>query len=69
MSFESDLKRLEEITAKLKDENTGLEESLKLYEEASALSKTLTKTLEDVRRKIEVVSKDGSVSELEDKAE
>lgn len=69
MSFESDLKRLEEITAKLKDENTGLEESLKLYEEASSLSKTLTKTLEDVKRKIEVVSKDGSISELDDKEE
>ena len=69
MSFESDLKRLEEITAKLKDENTGLEESLKLYEEASTLSKSLTKTLEEVRRKIEVVSKDGSITELEDKDE
>lgn len=64
MSFESDLKRLEDITAKLKSEETGLEESLKLYEEANALSKKLTKTLEDVRRRIEMVSADGSVEEV-----
>ncbi len=64
MSFESDLKRLEEITARLRDDETGLEESLKLYEEASKLSKSLTKTLEDVKRKVEMVNKDGSISEL-----
>ena len=51
MSFESDLKRLEDISEKLKDDSTGLEESLKLYEEASALNKKLTKMLEDVKRR------------------
>lgn len=66
MSFESDLKRLEDISEKLKDDSTGLEESLKLYEEASALNKKLTKTLEDVKRRIEAVSADGSVSEVKE---
>lgn len=66
MSFETDLKRLEEITGKLKSDETGLEESLKLYEEASALSKKLTKTLEDVRRRIETVSQDGTVETVEE---
>ena len=66
MSFESDLKRLEDISEKLKDDATGLEESLKLYEEASALNKKLTKTLEDVKRRIEAVSDDGSVSEVKE---
>lgn len=61
MSFETDLKRLEEITAKLRSDETGLEESLKLYEEAAQLNKKLTRTLEDVKRKIEMVSADGSV--------
>lgn len=61
MSFETDLKRLEEITAKLRSDETGLEESLKLYEEAAQLNKKLTKTLEEVKRKIEMVSADGSV--------
>ena len=66
MSFESDLKRLEDISEKLKDDSTGLEESLKLYEEASALNKKLTKMLEDVKRRIEAVSDDGSVSEVKE---
>ena len=66
MSFESDLKRLEDISEKLKDDATGLEESLKLYEEASALNKKLTRTLEDVKRRIEAVSADGSVSEVKE---
>ncbi len=66
MSFESDLKRLEDISEKLKDEKTGLEESLSLYEEASALNKKLTETLEDVRRRIEAVSADGSISEMKE---
>lgn len=56
MSFESDLKRMEEITELLKDENTGLEDAIRLYEEASALSKKLTRTLNDIQRKIEKVS-------------
>lgn len=68
MSFETDLKRLEEITAKLKSDETGLEESLALYEEASRLNHRLTKTLEDVRRRIEQVSADGSIEEVEDQA-
>ncbi|MBR1918530.1 MAG: exodeoxyribonuclease VII small subunit [Spirochaetales bacterium] len=67
MSFETDLKRLETITEKLKDENTGLEESLKLYEEASELSKKLSKTLEEVRRKVEAVKEDGSIESFEEK--
>ena len=66
MSFESELKRLEEITLKLKSEETGLEESLKLYEEASALVKKLTTTLEDVKRRVEIVSQDGSVEEVDE---
>lgn len=66
MSFESELKRLEEITLKLKSEETGLEESLKLYEEASALTKKLTATLEDVKRRVEIVSQDGSVEEVDE---
>lgn len=66
MSFETDLKRLEEITELLKADETGLEESLELYEEASALNKKLTKTLEEVRRRIETVSSDGITEELKE---
>ena len=58
MSFESDLKRMEEITDLLKKEDTGLEESIKLYEEANALGKKLTKTLSEIQRKVEKVVSD-----------
>ena len=58
MSFESDLKRMEEITELLKKEETGLEESIKLYEEANALGKKLTKTLSEIQRKVEKVVSD-----------
>ena len=58
MSFESDLKRMEEITELLKKEETGLEESIKIYEEANALGKKLTKTLSEIQRKVEKVVSD-----------
>ncbi len=67
MSFESDLKRMEEITDLLKKEDTGLEESIKLYEEATALGKKLTKTLTAIQRKVErVTSNDETELETED---
>ncbi len=62
MSFESDLKRMEEITDLLKKEDTGLEDAIKLYEEATELGKKLNKTLSEIERKIEIVtSKDEDV--------
>ncbi len=64
MSFESDLKRMEEITDLLKNDETGLEESIKLYEEAAALGKKLTKTLTEIQRKVEKVTSDNEM-ELE----
>lgn len=56
MSFESDLKRMEEITELLKNPETGLEKSIELYEEASKLGKALSKTLNEIQRKIEKVN-------------
>lgn len=56
MSFESDLKRMEEITQLLKNPETGLEKSIELYEEGSRLAKELSKTLDQIQRKVEKVS-------------
>ncbi len=56
MSFESDLKRMEEITDLLKKDDTGLEDAIKLYEEATELGKKLNKTLSEIQRKIELVT-------------
>lgn len=38
MDFEKLLDRIKEITVKLEDENTGIEESFKLFEEGLKLS-------------------------------
>ena len=56
MSFESDLKRMEEITQLLKNPETGLEKSIELYEEGSRLAKELSKTLDHIQRKVEKVT-------------
>ncbi len=67
MSFETDLARLEAITEKFKDENTGLEEAIKLYEEANALEKKLTSTIKDIERKIEIVTSDKDSDSIQTK--
>ena len=56
MSFESDLKRMEEITQLLKNPETGLEKSIELYEEGSRLAKELSKTLDQIQGKVEKVT-------------
>lgn len=55
MKFEDNLKRMEEIAALLRNSNTSLEESLKLFEEGMFLSKKLESGLEEAKRKIETV--------------
>ena len=67
MSIESDLKRMEEIADLLKNENTGLEKAIKLYQEANELGKKLSKTLSDIQKQAEVViSSDENVLETEE---
>ena len=56
--FEKSLERLEDIVRKLEGGEKGLEESLALFEEGVGLAKTLTGRLEEVKRKVEVVTKD-----------
>ena len=56
MSFESDLKRMEEITELLKNPDTGLEKSIELYEEGNKLARSLSKKLEEIQRKVEKVT-------------
>ena len=50
--FESSIKSLELIVDKLNDSNTSLEESLELFEKGIKLSKDCTKTLENARQRI-----------------
>lgn len=57
--FESQLTRLEEIVAKLEEEQTDLDASVKLFEEGIALSKELTEKLQDVKFKVTALKKKG----------
>lgn len=55
MSFEEDIKRVEEIAQKLSSSQTPLEEAITLFEEGMALTKALEKTLTDAKRTVEMV--------------
>lgn len=58
MKFESALEKLEEIVDKLESGDTGLDESLKIYEEGVKLLKFCTAKLDEVEKKIEILVKD-----------
>lgn len=54
--LEQNIKRLEEI-AKILENGTNLDESLKLYEEGCKLAKTCLKDLEKAKGKIVIIKK------------
>lgn len=59
LNFEKQLARLEEIVAKLEEEQTDLDASVKLFEEGVLLSKELSQKLETVKFKVEELKKKG----------
>ena len=61
--YEQKLARLEEICTLLAAEDTPLERSITLYEEASGLAKGLAECLEAARLRVNTIEGDGA-SEL-----
>ena len=59
-NFEKQLSRLEEIVAKLEEEQTDLDASVKLFEEGVTLSKELSQKFEAVKFKVEELKKKGA---------
>lgn len=57
-TFEKSLEALEELVRELEAGDKGLDESLALFEKGVALSKELSKRLEDVKTKVEALSKE-----------
>ncbi len=57
-SFEERLSRLEELAEKIRDEETGLEDATKCFEEGVKLARSLEKDLSRIERKIEVLVND-----------
>lgn len=58
-TFEAGLQRLEDIVRDLESGEKGLEDSLKLFEDGVSLSRGLTSRLEDVKKRVEVLTKEG----------
>jgi exodeoxyribonuclease VII small subunit len=58
-TFESSLESLEELVRELEAGDKGLDESLALFEKGVVLAKELSKRLEDVKTKVESLSKEG----------
>lgn len=64
LSFEEAFVRLEQILEKMNSGAVGLDESLKLYEEADKLIAMCGKRLNDAERKIEMLVKNRTTGEL-----
>ena len=58
VSFESSLEKLEAVVRELEAGEKGLEESLTLFETGVTLAKSLTRQLEEAKRKVEVLSQE-----------
>jgi exodeoxyribonuclease VII small subunit len=54
-NFENRLKRLEQISEKIRQGDLELESSVKLFEEGIKLAKSLEKELSKIERKIEIL--------------
>jgi exodeoxyribonuclease VII small subunit len=54
-NFENRLKRLEQISEKIRQGDLELESSVKLFEEGIKLAKSLEKALSKIERKIEIL--------------
>jgi exodeoxyribonuclease VII small subunit len=63
MKFEEGLRKLEEIVSTLDEGKVPLDEALRLFEEGVGLTRKLSKTLDDIERKVEILVKkdDGSL--------
>ena len=58
-TFESAMKRLEEIVAELEEGSLSLEESIKVYEEGVELTRFCTSKLNETEKRIKKLVKDG----------
>ncbi|MDD5927003.1 MAG: exodeoxyribonuclease VII small subunit [Firmicutes bacterium] len=57
MSFETSMKKLEELSEKIRDENTSLDEAIRCYEEGIKCYAECSSILNSARQKIETFSK------------
>ena len=66
LTYEEGLEKLKGIVAALESGKLSLSETVKSYEEAKMLLKTLNDILEDGKRRITLLERDGSQSDISD---
>ena len=66
-TIEELIARLEEITGKMENPDTGIDKSIKLYEEGLKIAGICRKRLQDARQKIEVINPDTAEKQPEKK--
>ena len=64
MNFEDNLKKLEQLVAKMESGDMKLDDMIKAFEEGRKLVDTCQKDLESIRQRIEKVTKAGAVEEM-----
>ncbi len=58
LTIEESFSKLEEILGKMEDDETGLEESFKLYEEGIGLVKKVSENIDKVEKRIKILSEE-----------
>ena len=58
MDFEKNFQKLKLLVDRLEGENLGIEDSLKLYDEAIKLGKSCIDSLKESKGKLELLNKD-----------
>ena len=64
MNFEDNLKKLEQLVAKMESGDMKLDDMIKAFEEGRKIVDTCQKDLESIRQRIEKVTKSGAVEEM-----
>ncbi len=65
ITFEAAVKRLEEIVEKMENGDAELEKSLEMFEEGIKLVKFCSAKLEEAKKKVEILVKDGKTMKPE----
>ena len=65
MNFENNLKKLEELVARMESGDMKLDDMIKAFEEGRKLVDTCQTDLESIRQRIEKVTKGGAVEEMQ----
>lgn len=65
MTFEDKIKRLEEISTILENDNLPLQDACKIYQEAKVLEKELNDELNQTMKKLAFIVEDGQIKEID----